>query len=272
MLLRARLSAVVIKTNIFDLSGKVALVTGGGHGFGREYCLAMAEFGAEIACADINKKLADETVEMIKRFGHRQIAIEADVSKQEHIEAMVNQTVAELGGIDIFFYTPGVATTPVRLHELTIEEWDRSMAINLRGVFVCMRAVLPIMLKNRRGSIILTSSVAGLVAGSEEWGLKNAAPYGAAKAAIICLTRHAAVAYAKDGIRINAIAPGGHETWPIGAPHELVKQVHERMSKFIPMGRMGQPNEIKGLAIFLASDASSYITGQTFVQDGGYTA
>lgn len=262
----------MIKKNIFDLSGKVALVTGGGHGLGRAYCEAMGEFGADVACADINKKLADDTVEIIKRFGHRAIAIEADVSKQEHIESMVNQTVAELGGIEIFFYTPGVFTAPLRLHELTIEDWDRSMAINLRGVFVCMRAVLPIMLKNKRGSIILTSSVAGLVAGSEERGFKNAAPYGAAKAAIICLTRHAAVAYAKDGIRINAIAPGGHETWPIGAPHELIKQANERMSRFIPMGRMGQPSEIKGLAIFLASDASSYITGQTFVEDGGYTA
>ena len=262
----------MIKKNIFNLSGKVALVTGGGHGLGRAYCEAMSEFGADVAIDDINGELAQETSNLVKRFGHRTIVVQSDVSKPDEVQDMVNQTVAKLGAIDIFFYTPGVATPPVRLHELAIEDWDRSMAINLRGVFLCMRAVFPIMLKNKKGSIILTSSVAGLVAGSEEWGFKNAAPYGAAKAAIICLTRHVAVAYAKDGIRINAIAPGGHETWPIGAPHELIKQVNERMSKFIPMGRMGQPSEIKGLAIFLASDASSYITGQTFIEDGGYTA
>ena len=107
-----------------------------------------------------------------------------------------------------------------------------------------------------------------------EWvaGTAPTGPYGATKAGVICLTKHTAVAYAKDGIRINAIVPGGHETWPLGFSREEVEKINKTMSEFIPMGRLGQPSEIKGLAIYLASDASSYVTGQTLVQDGGYTA
>lgn len=258
--------------NMFDLSGKVALVTAGGRGLGREYCEAMAEFGADVACNDINMERAQETVELIKRFGHRAIAIEADVSKPDQVEHMVNQTVAELGTIDILFCNAGIPNPPVRLHELAIEDWDRCLDLDLRGVFLCMRAVLPVMLKQKRGVIINTASVAGLMAGGEEWSLPNTAPYGAAKAGIIGLTRHAAVAYAKDGIRVSAIAPGAHRTLPLGFPPEEMQKLDNKLSKFIPMGRLGRPSEIKGLAVYLASDASSYVTGQTFVEDGGFTA
>lgn len=126
----------MIKKNVFDLSGKVALVTGGGHGLGRAYCEAMAEFGADVACTDISLDRAQETSNLIKQYGNRTIVVQGDVSKPDEVQCMVNQTVAELGAIDIFFYTPGVPTPPVRLHELAIEDWDRSMAINLRGVFL----------------------------------------------------------------------------------------------------------------------------------------
>lgn len=258
--------------NIFDLSGRVALVTAGGRGLGREFCQAMAEFGADVACNDINMERAQETVELIKRFGHRAIAIEADVSKPDQVERMVSQTVAELGTIDILFANAGIANPLVRLHELAIEDWDRCLDLDLRGVFLCMRAVLPIMLKQKRGSIISTASVAGLMAGSEGWSMPNVAPYGAAKAGVIGLTRHAAVAYAKDGIRINAIAPGAHRTLPLEIPPDVMEELDNKLSKFIPMGRLGRPSEIKGLAVYLASDASSYVTGHTFVEDGGLFA
>ena len=254
--------------NMFDLSGKVALVTAGGHGLGREYCEAMAEFGANVGCSDIRLDLAMEAVELIKKYGHRAIAIEADVSKPDNIERMVNQTVSELGTIDILFCNAGIVNPLVRLHELEVEDWEKVIAVNLTGTFLCMRAVLPIMLKQKRGSIISTSSVAGVMCGITP----DSAPYGATKAGIIGLTRHAAVAYAKDGIRINAIAPGLHSTSPLQWPAEVMEGMEEMMSKFIPIGRPAVPSEIKGLAVYLASDASSYVTGQTFITDGGLTA
>jgi NAD(P)-dependent dehydrogenase (short-subunit alcohol dehydrogenase family) len=254
--------------NIFDLSGKVALVTAGGHGLGRAYCEAMAEFGADVACSDMKTELAQETVELIKKFGHRAIAIQADVSQAEQIKRMVNQTVSELGTIDILFCNAGIVNTLVKLHEQSIEDWNRVIAVNLTGTFLCMRAVLPIMLKKKRGSIISTASVAGVMCGITP----DSAPYGATKAGIIMLTRHAGVAYAKDGIRINVIAPGLHSTRPLLWPSEVMEDMEKMMSKFIPMGRPAASSEIKGLAVFLASDASSYVTGQTFITDGGLSA
>jgi NAD(P)-dependent dehydrogenase (short-subunit alcohol dehydrogenase family) len=258
--------------DIFDLSGRGALITAGGRGLGREFCEAMAEFGADVACSDIDMGRARETVERIKKFGHRAIAIEADVSKPDQVERMVEQTVDELGRIDILFNNAGIPNPPVRIHQLAIEDWDRVMDVSLRGMFLVMRAVLPVMLKQKRGSIINTASVAGLMAGCEEYSLPNAAPYGVAKHGVIGLTRHASVAYAREGIRINAIAPGAHLTWPLSVPREEMEKIQNKIARFIPMGRLGNPSEIKGLAVYLASDASSYVTGSTFVQDGGFIA
>ena len=258
--------------DIFDLSGRGALITAGGRGLGREFCEAMAEFGADVACSDIDMGRAQETVERIKKFGHRAIAIEADVSKPDQVERMVKQTVDELGTIDILFNNAGIPNPPVRIHQLAIEDWDRVMNVSLRGMFLVMRAVLPVMLKKKRGSIINTASVAGLMAGCEEYSLPNAAPYGVAKHGVIGLTRHASVAYAREGIRINAIAPGAHLTWPLSIPREEMEKIQNKIARFIPMGRLGNPSEIKGMAVYLASDASSYVTGSTFVQDGGFIA
>ena len=258
----------MVEKGMFDLSGRVALVTAGGHGLGRAYCEAMAEFGADVACSDIRMDLAQETVELISKFGHRAIAIEADIARADHIERMVDQTVSELGTIDILFCNAGIVNTLVKLHEQSIEDWNRVIAVNLTGTFLCMRTVLPIMLKKKRGSIISTASVAGVMCGI----VPDSAPYGATKAGIIMLTKHAAVAYAKDGIRINAIAPGFHATQSVMGPPELVESLTKMFVKSIPMGRPAAPSEIKGLAVFLASDASSYVTGQVFVTDGGLSA
>jgi NAD(P)-dependent dehydrogenase (short-subunit alcohol dehydrogenase family) len=259
-------------TEMFDLSKRVALVTAGGRGLGREFCQGVAEFGADVACSDIDIGRARETVELIERFGHRAIAIQADASKEDHIEQLVNQTVAEFGTIDILFCNAGIPNPPLRIHELTIEDWDRVMDLNLRGTFLLMRGVLPIMLKNKKGSIIITSSVAGLMAGAEERSALNSAPYGASKHALVGLMKHAARAYANQGIRVNAIAPGGHLTWPLGVPKDFMEAMNNKIAKFTPMGRLGEPSEIRGLAVYLASDESSYVTGQVFVQDGGFTA
>jgi NAD(P)-dependent dehydrogenase (short-subunit alcohol dehydrogenase family) len=257
------------ETNMFDLSGRVALVTAGGHGLGRAYCEGLAEFGADVAVNDIDPKLAQETVEFIKRYGHRAIAIQADVSKQDQIERMVDQTVTEFGKVDILFCNAGTSNTLVRLHEIAVEDWDKVMNLNVRGSFLCMKTVLPLMLKQKKGSIILTASVGGMRANTD---MVNIAPYGISKAAVIGITKHAAVAYAKDGIRINAIAPGAHESFPLWRSREHWEKIHEMISKTIPLGRVGKPSDLKGLAVYLASDASSYVTGQVFVQDGGYIA
>lgn len=257
---------------MFGLSGKVALVTAGGHGLGRVFCEVIAEYGADVVCADIDIGLAQETARLIKRFGNQAVAIQVDVSKPDQVETMVNRVIAEFSTIDILFNNAGIPNRPVRIHELSIEDWKHVVSVNLTGMFLCMRAVIPIMLEKKRGSIINTASVAGLMAGSEERSLANAAPYGATKAAIIGLTRHAAVAYAKGGIRINAIAPGAHSTYPLAVPREEMDKIQDQIAKFVPMGRVGNPSEIKGLALYLASDASSYVTGQTFVHDGGFIA
>ena len=252
---------------MFDLSGRVALITGGGHGIGRAYCEAMAEFGADVAVNDINIELARETVDLIKKFGHKAIPVQSDVTKPDEVERMIQQIVAEFDTIDILLNTVGIGSFPCKLHEVSVQDWERAIAVNLTSAFLCMREVLPIMMQKKRGSIIITSSVAGMVAGGA-----SAPQYGAAKAGLIGLTKHAAMGYAKEGIRINAIVPGGHETWPVNVPREEYAKLNEMMVRFVPMGRIAKPSEIKGLAVYLASDASCYVTGQTFVQDGGLTA
>lgn len=257
---------------MFDLSGKVALVTGGGQGLGREICEAMAEFGADVVCCyATSKEGAEEVVDYAKKLGRRAIAIQADVSNSESVANLVSQTVAELGTIDILFNNAAIMGMPMRLHEVPVEAWDGVMAVNLRGVFVCMKAVLPLMVEKKSGSIINISSISGLMAGHEEWSLPDVAPYAASKAGVNMLTRHAASAYAKDGIRINTIAPGAHRTKLEEFPPELLAAMEAKISKYTPLGRPGEPREIKGLAVYLASDASSYVTGQIIVQDGGFT-
>jgi NAD(P)-dependent dehydrogenase (short-subunit alcohol dehydrogenase family) len=255
---------------IFNLSDKIALVTAGGHGLGREYCIAMAEFGADVVCNDIDASLAKETIEIIKQYGHRTLAIEADVSKQNEVDQMVGRTVDEFGRIDILFCNAGIMNPLVPLHELAVEDWDRVVEVNLTSMFLCMRAILPIMLKQGKGSIISTSSVAGIKAGNAP--LSHC--YGATKAGMIGFMRHAAVTYARSGIRINAIAPGLHDTRPVGLKLSLEEseKLMKSVEPSIPIGRFAKPIEIRGLAVFLASDASSYVTGQVFATDGGVTA
>lgn len=255
---------------LFDLSGRVALVTAGGHGLGREYCMAMAQFGADVVCNDIDINLARETAEAVERTGRRSMAIQADVSKQDEVERMVGGCLEAFQTIDILFCNAGIVNPLVPLHELSVEAWDRVVEVNLTSMFLCIQAVLPTMLAKKKGSIINTASVAGIKAGSAPLSYC----YGATKAGMIGFTRHAGVAYAREGVRINAIAPGLHDTRPVGLglTDEQTEELKRAVSMSIPMGRFAEPSEIKGLAVFLASDASSYVTGQVFATDGGITA
>lgn len=256
---------------IFDLSGKVALVTGGGSGLGRSICEAMAEFGADVVCVGRTGKKIEETIDLIKGFGTRTMAVTADVADQVQIQGMVDQTVKALGTVDIFFANAAMREIGFqRIHEKPVEDWDAVIDMNLRSVFLQMRAVFPIMIKQRRGSFISISSVGGLwpIADHEFPRLNTA--YSTGKAALIMLTKLAARQYAEDNIRVNVICPGYHETGL--TPPEEKEAFDAEMIPHIPLGRAASSDEIKGLAVWLASNASSYVTGQILVQDGGVNA
>jgi NAD(P)-dependent dehydrogenase (short-subunit alcohol dehydrogenase family) len=264
---------------IFDLSGKVALITGASRGLGRAFAEAMAEFGADVACVGRDTAKLDETLKIIGKYGHRNIAIKADVTQEEEVKHMVDETVRQLGKIDIFFNNAGIARPARKIHETPVEEWDVVINTNLRGAFLALKYVLAEMVKHKKGSVINISSIAGLRAEVPEVG---PAAYGASKAGLILVTQIAAMEYARDGIRVNAIAPGMHKSelgqnnpGPKPTP-EMMKMMEKMMAQYceqeIPMGRMAEASELKGLAVLLASDASSYITGQVFVEDGGQSA
>jgi NAD(P)-dependent dehydrogenase (short-subunit alcohol dehydrogenase family) len=264
----------VERKNIFDLSNRVAIVTGGGGGLGRAFCEAMAEYGADVVCVDDDGKKARECVENLRSYGHRAIAVQSDIADNTQVEAMVKKTVTELGKIDILFNNAAVTDLATKLYETPIAVWDRMIRVNLTGVFLCMRAVLPVMIKQKRGSIINISSAGAFGANSP-----TVVPpcYGASKAGVISLTRTGAVEHGRDGIRVNCIAPGVHDTGlgTLTDPTEEKKRrqiMQNNADQFIPLGRIAKPNEIKGLAVYLASDASSYITGQVFIEDGGWLA
>ena len=191
---------------VFDLSRKVTVVTGGGSGIGRRICEAMAECGADVACCDLDKDSAQETVELISKFKRRSVMVQADVSQPDSVQYMVDETIAALGNIDILFNNAGIYPAESKIHETAIEDWDRIMAVDLKGVFLCMRAVLPIMIKRGHGAIINISSINGL---RGKFGQTN---YSAAKAGVIGFTKAAARELAKYSITVNSVAPGFIET------------------------------------------------------------
>jgi NAD(P)-dependent dehydrogenase (short-subunit alcohol dehydrogenase family) len=260
---------------MFDLHGRVALVTGGGIGLGRTFSEALAEFGAHVVVADIDEPLAHETARLVEKRGGKSLVVKADVSRTDDVERMALQVVEELGAIDILVNNAGITARGRRIHEMPVEDFDRVIAVDLRGVFLCTRAVLPSMLKRGRGTIINIASVYGMRAFFEMGSMKPNAPYISAKAGVIGFTKETAIEYARDGIRANCIAPGWIQgtrlTAGMQAPgnEELLKRYDETLQRITPMGRKGDPDDLKGLIVYLASDASRFITGQVFVIDGG---
>jgi len=261
--------------NIFNLSGKVALVTGGGSGIGRSICEGMAEFGADVVCCDIYQERALETIGLISKFGHRTMALQADISVPADVDSMVNQIVQQWGTIDILVNNAAILPPEAPVHEITKESWDKVMDVDLRGVFLCMKSVLPVMIKQHSGSIINISSVNGVKTHDRE--LNPMANYNAAKAGVIALTKQAATEYAAQGIRINCIAPGQVPGTNIAAARkknwsqEQIDKLREIRLNRIPLKRFGKVDDFKGPAVFLASDASQFIIGHTLVVDGGET-
>ncbi|MGD6899817.1 3-oxoacyl-[acyl-carrier-protein] reductase [Bacillus infantis] len=242
------------------LDGKSAIVTGASRGIGREIALELARQGANVAVNYSGSEAkANETVEEIKALGRDAFAVKADVSDSEAVTAMMKETLERFGSIDILVNNAGI-TRDNLLMRMKEEEWDEVISINLKGVFLCTKAVTRQMMKQRSGRIINVSSIVGVS------GNPGQANYVAAKAGVIGLTKTSAKELATRGITVNAIAPGFIST---DMTDKLNEEVKEQMLSGIPLGRLGEPSDIAKVALFLASEDSRYMTGQTLHVDGG---
>ena len=258
-----------MKKNVFDLSGRVAVLTGAGGGLGQVMAAGLAQYGADVVCTDANAEGVAVAAELVKKEGREALGIQCDVADQEDIDNVVARTVEKFGTIDIWVNSAAV-TTYVPSLTISIDDWMHVINVNLKGTFMCCQAAGRVMEKNKKGSIINLSSIFG-IAGS---GRANAA-YGISKAGIDGITRMLAVEWAPLGIRVNSIAPCQFRSW--GFEITLSKfpdpeAMLQSMKANIPLGRPGEPEEIIGGVVYLASDASSMVTGDTLYIDGGFLA
>jgi NAD(P)-dependent dehydrogenase (short-subunit alcohol dehydrogenase family) len=250
------------------LADKVAIITGAGSGIGRATAILFAQEGAKVVVVDYVPEGGQETVEMIKRNGGEAIFVETDVSKAAAVEKMVQTTIDTYGKIDILFNNAAV-TIPASVVDATEEVWDKTMEVDLKGVFLPSKYAIPHMIKGGGGSVVNTASMCGLVAST------NQAPYSAAQGGVIALTRQMAIDYATHNIRVNSICPSEVRTPMFLGFINLAPDPEKKMQELIariPLGRVAEPEEIARAALFLASDESSYITGVTLPVDGGLTA
>jgi NAD(P)-dependent dehydrogenase (short-subunit alcohol dehydrogenase family) len=250
------------------LAGKSALVTGGASGIGRATALAMVREGARVAVADQTETGAAETVAMINAAGGQAIAIGADVTDEAQIQAMVARTVVAFGRLDCAFNNAGISPRSVgpagqRTHEMSRQSFDAMLAVNLTGVFLCLKHEIAQMLTQGGGAIVNTASVAGLV------GLPTASNYVAAKHGVVGITKTAAMEYARDNIRVNCVNPGYIKT-PMTDPG--MAERYELLMTKVPMHRLGVPEEIAEAVVWMCSDKASFMTGASHVVDGGYYA
>jgi NAD(P)-dependent dehydrogenase (short-subunit alcohol dehydrogenase family) len=242
------------------LEGRIAIVTGAGQGIGRAIALGMAREGAAVAIAELNPQTALKLQREMEQAGQRALAIPADVSQEESVNSMVKRCEVELGAIDILVNNAGIyPVSPVE--DMAEEEWDQVIGTNLVGAFLCSRAVVPGFLKRRRGRII------NITSGRAFQGAKDGAHYASSKAGLIGFTKALALELAPHGITVNAICPGVTDTaQPRG--HRSEEELYAQAKK-VPLGRIGQPEDLVGPAIFLAGEASRFVTGQTLLVNGG---
>jgi NAD(P)-dependent dehydrogenase (short-subunit alcohol dehydrogenase family) len=248
-----------------QFTGKVAFVTGAANGIGRAAALAFARECASVAVADISAQGIQETVRMIEELGGRALAVRCDVTRSEDVKATLDKTVETFGRLDFAFNNAGAEQPVTAAADLTEAEWDRIVAVNLRGVFLCMKHEIPLMLRQGGGAIVNTSSGAGVK------GFKGQAAYSAAKHGVVGLTKSAALDYAPQNIRINAVCPGIIDTPMMDRFTGGTTQGRERVIGQEPIGRMGKPEEIADAVVWLCSDAAGFVVGHAMVVDGGQT-
>ena len=250
------------------LAGKVALITGAGSGQGRAAARLFAKEGAKVVVTDVAIKGGEETVGLVRAEGGEASFIAMDVSKAAQVQRGVELAVQTYGRLHILYNNAAIWNPRLdnRVVELEEEAWDTILAVNLKGVYLCCKYGIPELIRAGGGSVINTASIAGLVSSGQP-----SHTYSASKGGVISLTRAMAMAYAKDQVRVNVICPGGVDT-PMVAPLMADEQARQRAATMHPIGRMGTPGDIAYLALYLASDESSWVTGSVLTIDGGYTA
>ncbi len=246
--------------------GKVALVTGGGAGIGRATALAFAQAGARVAIVDIVEEAGREVVSAITAAGGEAMFIRADVVNAAEVEAMVARTVEAYGKIDCAFNNAGIEEEHMRLAECSEATFDRIMAINVKGVWLALKYELAAMLRSGGGAIVNTASVAGLVAAPKM------AAYCASKHAVLGLTKSAAIEYARKNIRVNAVCPGVIRTPMYERALQVDPKGTAQVAQMHPIGRVGEPEEVAAVVLWLCSDAAGFVTGHAHTVDGGLTA
>ncbi len=247
-------------------TGKVALVTGGSSGIGKASAIAFARKGASVVVASRRAEEGEETVRLVKEVGSDGFFVKTDVTQAADVEAMVEQTIHRYGRLDYAFNNAGIEQASSPLLEQTEETFDQIIDINIKGVWLSMKYEIPQMLKNGGGAIVNTSSVGGLV------GVAGIPIYVASKHAVVGLTKSVALEYAKEGIRVNAVSPGGVETDMLDRYLKDNLQAREQMIAMHPLGRIGKSEEIANAVVWFCSDEAAFVTGQILALDGGFTA
>jgi len=252
---------------MLDLKNKVAIITGARRGMGRAHALALAKAGAKVVVSDISQEDCEIVVGEIKKAGGEALAVKCDVSKKQEVDNMVKAAVGKWGKVDILVNNAGICQFKPFL-EITEEEWDRTIDINLKGYFLCAQAASREMVKQKSGAIV---NIASIAMGQMGVGFATLAHYSASKGGIVAMTETMAIELGPYNIRVNAIAPGVIDT-PMVDPLKSDPKTMEGTLTRVPLHRMGKPEEVSNLVLFLASDASSYMTGSTVVIDGGWLA